>query len=485
MTLKRKTFSAVLWTTNAAAVRAVLQLAQIAVLARLLAAEDYGLMAITSAVLSFAGLFTDLGLNSAFVQRRDVTVEQRSSLFWLNLAASGGMTFLVVAASPLLAGAFGDDRLVPLMMLSSVTFVLSALGQQVRLSAEKELNFRPVVIAEIVAASIGFACAVMAALSGWGVYALVVSGIVSAAASTLLCWVFVAQGWRPMWRLRLSDVKPFLGFGSATVANDVVNQINVTIDLLLGGRLLTAVQLGLYSVPRNLCLHLQWMINPIITRVGFPLIAQVQSDVSRVRSIYLKTLSMTAATNAPLYLGIAAFSPDVVGVLLGSGWESSADVLRILAVWGLVRSTANPVGSLLLGMGRADLSLTWNVALLLIIPVTVWVGAQSGPKGLAWALLALQAALFVPGWYWLVRPLCRVRFGEYCNAVFRPSLIAVISLAPAVWMASWLDSAIAKLIVGMTVSTPLYLALSVIGNREWIRAMMELAGIGKLSTRNA
>lgn len=485
MTLKRKTFLAVLWTTNAAVTRAALQFAQIAVLARLLAPEDYGLMAITGAVLSFAGLFVDLGLNGAFVQRRHVTEEQRSSLFWLNVAASTGMMLFVMAASPLLAGIFGDDRLIPLMMFSSTTFVLNALGQQIRLSAEKELNFRPVMMVEITAACAGFAASVVAALSGWGVYSLVVSGIASAMIGTVLTWIFISKGWRPMRRLRLSDIKSFLGFGSATVANDIVSQINVTIDLFLGGRLLSTAELGLYSVPRNLCLQLQWTINPIITRVGFPLIAQVQSDIDRVRSIYLKTLSMTAATNAPLYLGIAAFAPDLVAVLLGTGWKLSGEVLRVLALWGMIRSTANPVGSLLFGMGRADLSLKWNVALLLIIPLALWVGSQSGPIGLAWSLLALQVALFVPGWYWLVRPVCHAHFGEYSSAVLRPLLIAVISLIPAVWMASWPDSAVGKLVVGITVSAPLYLGLSVIGNREWVRAMTGLMGLEKISVHNA
>src|SRR5680860_845334 len=60
MTLKHRTFSAVRWTTTAAAAWALLQLAQVAVLARLLAPEDYGLMAMVAVVLGFATVFTDL-----------------------------------------------------------------------------------------------------------------------------------------------------------------------------------------------------------------------------------------------------------------------------------------------------------------------------------------------------------------------------------------------------------------------------------------
>lgn len=92
VTLKQKTFSAVRWTAVAAVARAVLQVGQMAVLARLLSPKDYGLMAVVGVVLSFAAVFADLGVNNAYVQRQGVTQEQRSSLFWLNVSMSTGLT---------------------------------------------------------------------------------------------------------------------------------------------------------------------------------------------------------------------------------------------------------------------------------------------------------------------------------------------------------------------------------------------------------
>ena len=149
MSLRRKTFSAVRWTTVSSVSIASLRIASIAVLARILVPEDYGLMAMVGAVLGVAGLFADLGANSAFIQRKEVTQEQRSSLFWLNVTMSAGLAGLVVVLSPLFARFFGDPRLAPLMMLSSTTFVLVALGQQVKMSAEKKLDFKVIVILEI------------------------------------------------------------------------------------------------------------------------------------------------------------------------------------------------------------------------------------------------------------------------------------------------------------------------------------------------
>jgi O-antigen/teichoic acid export membrane protein len=225
-----------------------------------------------------------------------------------------------------------------------------------------------------------------------------------------------------------------------------------------------------------LILQIQMMVNPVITRVGFPLIAQVQHDVARVRSIYLKTLNMTASTNAPVYVGIAFFAPDIVQVMLGAGWQKAAPLLRILAVWGLFRSVGNPVGSLLLGMGRADLSLKWNISILFIVPPVVWLGSQYGADGMAWSLLGLMLALFIPSWYVLVRPLCQARLLEYSIAALRPFLLALLSVMPAYFVAAKFEGFAIRLSIGVAVSTPLYLVISYKTNREWFGAMSMLLG---------
>ena len=240
--------------------------------------------------------------------------------------------------------------------------------------------------------------------------------------------------------------------------------------------MLAATQLGYYSIPRDLMLRVQSVVNPIITRVAFPLIAEVQMDTDRVRSIYLQTLNMTASTNAPIYMGVAFFAHEIVAVLLGSGWEQSVNILQILALWCGLRSTGNPVGSLLLGMGKASLALKWNLGLLLVVPPAIWLGSQYGPVGMAYALLMVQLVLFVPGWFILVRPVCHARLGEYSVAALRPLLLSIMAILPAWYVASSVDMTLARISIGVFVSMPLYLGLSYFFNRKWLTAMLELAG---------
>ena len=150
--------------------------------------------------------------------------------------------------------------------------------------------------------------------------------------------------------------------------------------------------------------------------------------------------------------------------------------MRILALWGGVRSTGNPVGSLLLGMGRADLMLKWNLALLAIAPPALWFGSTRGPEGMAWAMLAVAAVLFVPAWLVLVRPVCHAGLLEYGVAALKPFLLASVALTPARLAADVVDGAVLRLTCAAALAIPLYVGVSYLANRRWLCSMLELVG---------
>ena len=474
MSIVNRAYSAARWTTASTVSRAVLHLLQVVVLARFLLPSDYGLMAMVMVILSYAALFSDMGLSTAFVQRQQISHEERSSLYWLSVAVGAFLMLLVMAISPLVAIFFKEPQLVPLMLLVATNFLIIALGQQLRMDAEKSLNFRPVAIIEICAGLVGFAMAVFAAWMNWGVYALVVAAMTSVWLTMILSWLVLAQGWRPALRFRWGEVRWFVKFGGTMVLNNVVTHINSTIDLVLGGRMLGTTELGLYSVPRNLLFQVQGTINPIFTRVGFPLIASIQHDKKRVRQVYLKTMNMTATVNAPIYVAIAVFSPEIVILMLGPNWTEAAPLMRVLALWGLLRSFGNPAGSLLFGLGYVKLATKWNLGLMLIVSPVVWFGSQWGAIGMAWAMGALMSALFVPMWAILVRPACGAGFWEYSEQVFKPIFCASIAGLVAILVVNNFTQNWLRLGAGLAVGAIVYTSLSCVFNREPIEMGLRL-----------
>ncbi len=476
MSLKQQTFSAVRWTTLAMVGRAGLGFLQVAILARLLDPADFGLMALVVAVIAFAQIFADMGVSNAIVHHQQVSQEELSSLYWLNVVAGGGMMLLLMFTSPFIASYYDVPALQPLLIVVSVSFLVVTLGQQLRVVAEKELRFAQLARIELAAVTVGFAVAVTWAFVSPSVAALIAGTMASAAAMTILSWCFLAQGWRPMMRLRLLEIRRFLGFGGYTMANNLVNTFNMQADILIGGRFLSAQALGVYSLPRDLSLRVAGMINPIVTRVGLPVMAKAQHDRAFLKNVYLKTLRMTTSVNFPIYLAMAVFAPEVVVLVFGAQWADAAPLLRVLALWGLLRSAGNPVGSLIFAVGRADLAFKWNLALILVVPPALWVGAQYGNQGLALALILISLILVVPSWYVLVRPLCGAGFAEYFRQLLIPLIVASIAVAVA-YAASWpLVNPAARLSAGIGAGGLTYLVLSNWLNRPWIDAMRELLG---------
>lgn len=480
-------------------------LLQMAVLARLLTPGDFGLMALVCAVIAFAQIFSDMGISNAIIHHQKINQEVLSSLFWLNLLASSLLMLLMMSLSPLIAELYHEPRMQALLMLVSLSFLIVALGQQLRVLAEKNLRFQQLAIIELTASLIGFVVSVSVAFAGGGVFALVAGMLSNFLIATLLFWLILANGWRPLWRLRVGEIKDFLGFGAYMVGFSLTNTINLQADILIGGRVLGTNGLGAFSLPKDLSLRLAMIINPIVTRVGLPVMAQAQGDKVLLKSIYLKTLRMTASVNFPLYFMIAFFAPEIVAIMFGAQWQESVPLLRILALWGAVRSTGNPSGSLIFAMGRSKLAFWWSFWLMLFLIPAYWIGSQYGIKGLALSMLISMMAVPLPQWFITIRPLCGAGFVEYFKQFAIPFVISALASSGGFAFATlfelivsrlseWLIvegfvidrfivgglmHSVLRLSTGFLIGGLVYIVLSRWLNRSWFAAITELL-LGKM-----
>jgi O-antigen/teichoic acid export membrane protein len=429
--LRSRATTAAVWIAVGSAGRTLLQVGQLTILTRLLEPEAFGLMAVVLAVISIGSLFADGGLSSAFLQRRAVPDECRSSLYWANLLLATAVALIVAVSSPLIAWAYDDSTLTWAILMCCPIFVLGAAGRQFEVASEKSLKFRSLVSIELCSAAIGVAAAIGGALAGWGVYSLPSAALAASLTKSVLAMALLSDGWRPQARLRFADVRSYIGFGSATLASNLINQVNLTIDIFLGGRLLGVEGLGMYSVPRTMVMQIQGIINPIVTRVGFPVIAEVQGDPRAIRRAYELMVGAVAALGAPIYAVIAVLAEDICSIFLGPRWNHAAQTLSVLAIWAAVRSIGNPVGALLLGLGHAKRALVWNSTLLAIYPIALVIGSKFGVIGLASSLLVTALILLIPGWRWLVQPFTGWELRGYLSTTVLPLLISSASCITA------------------------------------------------------
>ena len=161
-------------------------------------------------------------------------------------------------------------------------------------------------------------------------------------------------------------------------------------------------------------------------------------------------------------------------LVFGKRWLDSAPLLVFLAVFGMFRSCGNPAGSLLLAVGKADLAFRWNLALLFVMYPALWAASHFGIAGLAVGQAVLMATLVVPMWYFLIRPHCGARLGEYLLTLLGPLIAALIAVLVGYLAVSHLTTPMWRLTDAALVAMPVYLLVSWAVNRAWLMAMRQL-----------
>lgn len=468
LSLQSSASSGVKWTGLSALSTSCLHLVEFTILSRLLLPEDFGLAAMTTVALNFAQIFADFGISNAVIHRQDVTENQLSSLFWLNILGGILVFGFMIAATPVIASLYGEPRLGNLMLWAALIFLITPMGQQSQVLLQKELQFFHLSLAEILSGVIGAAIAVGCALGGHGVLSLIWGRISQVLSRTVM---LICIGWKknsPKLHFSRSDLHGYIGFGLYQMGERSINYFNSHLDQMLIGSILGAEALGYYNLAFNLVVFPSLKINPILTRVAFPILARIQSDNHLLKRAYLLVLEALSTINFPFLLGIAAAAPILVPVAFGPEWSPSVGLIQILAIVALLRSMGNPVGSLLLAKGRADLGFNFNVMKLTIQVPGIYLGAHLGElAGIAYALLAIQTAYSALGYLFLVRTLLGACLREYL-ASMTPALVLSTIMAVIVGSVSMASGkpTLSLLIIQLSGGTIAYLVLTLLFRRQ-------------------
>ena len=465
MSLKQKAIAGVKWTTVSMVATTGIQFVTTVVLARLLAPADFGLMTMMMVIMGFAGAFADMGISNAIIHRQDATREQLSSLYWLTIFSGLVIFCIICLATPLVAKFYQEPRLSGLLHLTALSFLITPFGQQFQILLQKELNFNTLAKIEIFSAITNMFIAFGSALLGAGVYALIFGGLASAIARSTALSKIGFKKWRPSLYFSRKDLRGYLSFGLYQMGERTINYLNLNIDNLLIGSLLGAQSLGYYSMAHNIMLKPSSLINPIITKVAFPVFAKVQDDNERLKRGYLKVLQILSTINFPLMVGLGVTAPIAIPLILGEKWTPSIILVQILSIVGLIRSTGNPVGSLLLAKGRADLGFKWNLGLTITQLPGIYIGAKvGGAVGVASAFAILQAIYSVFNYLILIRTLLGPCLRVYVTSMW-PALLASLLMGTVVYMVislnltdSRLQLLIAQVFTGVTIYTGCMLA---------------------------
>lgn len=432
--MRGRAFSGVYWGAVASSGALIIQLAQIAILGRMLGVEDFGLMAMAMVALGIANAYADLGMGNAILTHQGITPHQLSSLYWLNWLVSSLAAGLVWLAAPMAAWAFGDARLEPLVAWLAVVLLVAPLGVQFQLLLQKALQIKPIALVEIASAMAGLGVSVTFASMGSGAMSLVYGNLSAAALKAIAFFLVGFRRWPVKRHFMLADVRPYFGFAAYQVGERTLNFAAWNLDKMLIGSLLGAHALGIYHLAYQMMQKPLQFVSPIVNRVALPLYASMSEDLAALRSAYLRTIESLGMLLFPVYLLMAVLAQPLILIFVGPAWGEAAPVLQWLSLLACLYVVGFPVGNLLLARKRADIAFWLNVWAIMLYALAVSAGSSYGIEGVAQALLLVQVGgLFTVG-FWVRRKVVGMGAEEFLRACLPPLVCAAVA-AMGAWLA--------------------------------------------------
>ena len=271
-------------------------------LARLLGAEAFGLIALANVFLAFMQIFLDQGFAQAIVQKDKLETEHLDTAFWTSVLMGALFVLLIFAGSGFVADFYKEPDLALIVRWMSVSFLFSGLSSVQSAILQRNMQFKIFAVRSLVATVTCGIAGIGAALMGFGVWSLVVKEIVFGSTGALLLWS--TSGWRPGFRFSPEHFKELFSFGINIIGFNFLDFFNRRSDDLLIGYFLGTVALGYYSVAYRLLLIMIKLLTNVTIQVALPTFSKLQKEPDRMRAAFYKVTRYTSLVSFPAFLGI-------------------------------------------------------------------------------------------------------------------------------------------------------------------------------------
>lgn len=411
--LKRKALSGVIWMLAQKLGAQISALVVFIILARLLDARDFGLMAMAFVVTQFLTMFASQGLTSAIIQRKELEQSHLDTAFWLNLSVGVGVALISVSSAPWIATLYGETEVSAIIMVLSINIVLESLTSVQNSILQRRMEFKSIAIRKLCGEVLGGAVGITLALNGFGVWSLVIRPIVSLLCQVVLFWLLTA--WRPRLLFSVSHFKDIVGYGSNVLGVNVLNFAARQLDSFLIGLFMGATVLGQYSIAKRLIMMLIDLIRGGIGSVAWTMFSRMQDKTEQLQRAMLQVNQMVCLITFPLFTAISLYSYHFIPLFFGEKWYASIPIIQLLALVGFFEATRSSHESLILATGKSGVRLLL-AATIAVANIGIFFAIYQEGIVLLSLGYGLVALLLFPLWIWSAIGIIELPIGRYIQS---------------------------------------------------------------------
>jgi lipopolysaccharide exporter len=406
----------------------LLTLIRTAVLANLLAPEDFGLMGIAMLVIGLLTSFTQTGFKAALVQNKQGLATNYLNTAWTVELSRGLLLGTVLfLAAPAVGSFFDTPAATDLSRLLALGLAIAGFQNTGVVSFDKDLEFRRRFAFRATPHVVDLIVSVVLAILLQNAWALAWGWVAGRVASVVAS--YVAHPHRPRFAFVTPAARAMFGFGIWALGSQILLYFTLNLDDIVVGRVVNAAALGLYQMAFTMSQLTTTEITTVVNQVAFPAYSRLQDAPDRLGRAYAHTLQLVALASFPMAAGLWFVGPEAIATFLGEQWMPMVPAFNVLILWGLIRSLLATTGPLFQGVGRPSIATKIQFAQLTLLAIVIYpMTAGFGVVGAAWATVM---AAVVPDTVALIlaRRVSTASPGAVAKAIVIPAVNALMMLA--------------------------------------------------------
>ena len=399
-----------------------------AVLARILSAEDYGIVAIITVFSTFFTTFSDMGFGAAIIQNKDLTSEDINNIYSFTVYVSAVLMVIFAICSFPIASFYNNSVYISLGQLLSISLFFNALNMIPNGILNRDKKFVSIAIRTVIVYVGAAIVTLILAFMGLRYYALVIQSILTA----LLTFIWNYTSTRPKFRFRfkMESIKKVMNYSGYQFAFNLVNYFSRNLDNLLTGKFMGSAELGYYNKAYSLMLYPVNNLTGVISPVLHPILADYQKQLDIIYKKYMKIVRLLACIGlyvAPVCLLAAG---EIITILYGPNWEESVACFQLLAVAIVPQMINSSAGSIFQAIGNTKLLFTNSCINTGITVVAILIGVFGGKSIQSLSLCVAVAYLchFVTAFFMLIKMGFKYKMSKFVKELTPELFILVVML---------------------------------------------------------
>ncbi|HVZ33296.1 MAG TPA: lipopolysaccharide biosynthesis protein [Polyangiaceae bacterium] len=439
MGLGKAAARALVWTSLESFALSGLSLVSLFVFARLLSAEEFGLAAVSLAIIQVLTVPVELLFHDALIQRSELEPAHVNSAFTVSVGLGVSLCAACWLCADGVEALLREPQLGSVLRWMSLSLVGSGFGSVVAAMQRRKLEFRSLALRSMIGRAGSAVIAITLALFGAGLWSLVVQQVLLVCLASLMLWLLADE--RPRFYFRWRPTRELLGFGLFVTFCQLLLVFIPRIFMVLVGGYLGTASAGLLSLAFRGLDMLRDLLASAVGQVAMPLFARLRDSAEALFDAYNRSVQLTALVSYPLFVGLAVCADEVVAVAFGPQWSAAAPYFAVVALLALDTFTRMYSLPLLQAFGRPGAPIIGLVveAVYIALGMTLY-GRDSTAHAMAvWASRVLICA---PVEMWVQRQATNMSLGRQLRGAGKPLVAAVVmgcavraiaQLLPAAW----------------------------------------------------